>query len=131
MSQISVVQLLHGSAELDRMRREINQLVGMVYGLAKTDPAFKTSQTLKYRYKDGTMWHVEKFVFGPLAFQYRSQSGAVIYDTDNKEELKYKNVLEVHEKLQDFLNLMISHSETLMQKLEPILKAASRNYDST
>ena len=83
-----------------------------------------------------TCWHVEKFVFGQLSFQYRSRSGVVIYsslfaDTGSNEQLKYENVLEVHEKLQDFLNLMISHSETLMQKLEPILKAASRNYDST
>ncbi len=131
MNQITVLQLLHGSAELDRMRREINQLVGMVSGLAKRDLAFRVSQTLEYRYKDGAMWHVERFVFGGLDFQYRSQSGAVIYDTDNKEELEYEHIQEVYEKLQDFLNLMISHSETLAQKLEPILKAAGRNYGST
>ena len=135
MNQITIAQLLHGSAELDRMKKEINQLVGMISGFAWGDPAFKNSKTLEYVFEDGSKWYVERSSLGLGRFtvQYCSQSGDINYSMVSgtvRNQIKYKNVQEIHERLKDFLNLMVSNSETIAKNLAPVLKAANRNCGS-
>lgn len=122
-----VEELLQGSENINRMRREIDQVVRMVWGLAydarggtqrtaydSTFPCDSTDYVMHWRIMGSkvSLWKI-----GSVSIQlYCAVEGA--------EKINVEFVQVVHENLTFFVRGMVELFPGLQQKMEPFIKAS-------
>lgn len=124
-----VRQLLDGSAEIDRMRLEIDRFVWMIIGLAEKDPTFyDLNKLVGLTSKSGYRWSIFKTGFGqsPRHTVTCVFSNFRVYDSVHfwVPIIKLEHVQGVYESLYVFLNLVTSICPTLNDRLKSLLDAA-------
>jgi len=124
MSNI-VQQLIDGQAEIDRMRKEICQVVNMILGLATDVDAYYWTTDRHEFVSHGCVWEVSRtephnrlwarcFSLGPLSYESSWKPNMI----------EPSAVKRVHEGLKVFINGMLSVCPNLSERLQDFLDVA-------
>lgn len=144
-----VRDLLRGSENIDRMRREIYQLVAAVIGFLRGYPGFKEREVVASRFatKDGfwevvagtrgcqgsgdDYWRIQVELCGPHPdykepFPFFRQIEREPFD---KTWINLHQVQAVYESLPILVAGLIGHFPKLAEKWEPLVKASKVKFD--
>ncbi len=125
-----VRELLRGSFEIDGMRSDIHQIIGMLVGLAQLDKRGDLSGKFGNEFCTWEYQHSTELRYTAINCHIRSM-GPVLqlsasFEVPHNSELYFpaRNVQAVHAALPIFIEGMLQEFGGMREEIEPFLKAA-------